>query len=102
MKNLAKVFKKLKHYEDLEEQGKLVENQWIPCIYRLPENEKNVQVQLTNGLVFQGFVDDNGWNLGCSGLMCLPINCVDTLETEELKVTAWQPLPVVFKEADSK
>lgn len=89
-------------YGLIAEQPTVKQDNWIPCSDGLPDKEKDVRVQLSNGLVFQGFIDDNGWNLGCSSLMCLPINCVDTLETEELKVIAWQPLPQPYKEADSK
>ena len=40
--HILKMYRKLAHYEDLEEQGKI--EKWIPVSEKLPDNEEDVEI----------------------------------------------------------
>lgn len=84
-------------YKRIEKDNEVGNDRWVLCSERMSGKEVDVQVELNNGLIFQGFIDSGCWNLGCSGLMYLPIECVDMPEEIELKVIAWRPLQQRYK-----
>lgn len=89
---------KLAQYEDLEEQGKLTELQWIPCSERLPNKGEMILFQCKNGDMFVGkykgldSYNKEIWSTyGAKGRVM-----------NGRKGIAWISLPEPFKEVDYK
>ena len=70
-----------------------LEQPWIPCSERLPEDEQPILFSTTTGRVHQGrFHRDNSVNRWYSSL--------DKMRAYNNVVNAWMPLPEPYKEDD--
>lgn len=92
-----KALRKLKEYEDAEEQGvpPVETPTWIPCSERLPEPEKEVLLQFENNMVVGFFFVEGGHFDGTTNWYGLADD--DCYTDCDAKPIAWQPLPEPYK-----
>lgn len=121
---IAQALNKLQHYEDLEEQGKLMD--WIPVSKGLPKAETEVFIQTKNGTVTTAMYEDGKTadEDSCFNWTDIDFNYDEETDTNFIpegwweyrhfnsddvynnvvyeEVVAWMPLPEEYKESEQK
>lgn len=97
---IDEVYRRLKHYEDLEEQGRLRTGGWIPVSCDDIKNPKDEQIVIgcrNNGEI--AMYQFNWWD-DVSGAFYRVDKYSKEVESERMwddEVIAWQPLPEPYK-----